>query len=275
VDALPVEARDISRRGLAKVVDYQDLAYGEHYLAELEAAANADRRHGGEAQGHGLTVALAKHLANALCYDDVIRVADLKTRGTRFARVRADVAAGEETIVQITEFMHPRAEEVCGLLPARIGRWVEGNRTANRVIDRLFNRGRRVRTDTPLPFLMLYGLAGLRRFRRRLLRDEREAAHRRAWLSEIHRVLEMDYGLAVELVLNRRLIKGYSDTHSRGLSKFDRVMEGARLLEGRSDAADWARRLREAALLDAKGQELDGALATIRSFIEPQGKKED
>ena len=35
---------------------------------------------------------------------------------------------------------------------------------------------------------------------------------------------------------------------------------------GRDDAADWIRRLREAALADEKGQALDGALGTIRSF---------
>ena len=43
-------------------------------------------------------------------------------------------------------------------------------------------------------------------------------------------------------------------------------MAGIDLVEGREDAADWARRLREAALQDAEGKALDGALATIRSF---------
>jgi indolepyruvate ferredoxin oxidoreductase beta subunit len=64
----------------------------------------------------------------------------------------------------------------------------------------------------------------------------------------------------------RRLIKGYSDTHARGLSKYDRVIEGIALVAGRPDAADWARRLREAALKDEEGKALDGAIATIRSF---------
>ena len=41
----------------------------------------------------------------------------------------------------------------------------------------------------------------------------------------------------------RRLIKGYSGPHARGLSKFDRVMTGIALVEGRKDAADWADRL--------------------------------
>jgi len=38
------------------------------------------------------------------------------------------------------------------------------------------------------------------------------------------------------------------------------------MIEGRPDAADWLRRLREAALKDEKGEMLDGALKTVASF---------
>jgi indolepyruvate ferredoxin oxidoreductase beta subunit len=62
-------------------------------------------------------------------------------------------------------------------------------------------------------------------------------------------------------------VKGYSDTHARGLSKFERVMAAAARLEGRVDAADWVRRLREAALRDEEGTALAGALKTVESFL--------
>ena len=76
----------------------------------------------------------------------------------------------------------------------------------------------------------------------------------------------MNYAFAAETLKIRRLIKGYSDTHARGLSKFDKVTSGAALVEGRDDAADWVARLIAAALADPGGEALDGALATIRSF---------
>ena len=38
------------------------------------------------------------------------------------------------------------------------------------------------------------------------------------------------------------------------------------LVKGRADAADWIRRLREAALKDEKGDMLDGALKTVASL---------
>ena len=69
------------------------------------------------------------------------------------------------------------------------------------------------------------------------------------------------------MLKNRRLVKGYSDTHVRGLTKFSTVMNAAALLDGRDDAADWMNRLREAALQDPEGKALDGAIKTVRSFV--------
>ena len=63
-----------------------------------------------------------------------------------------------------------------------------------------------------------------------------------------------DRALAAEIVACRRLIKGYSDTHARGEAKFDKVLAALPMLEGRADAADWLRRLRDAALRDEKGR---------------------
>jgi indolepyruvate ferredoxin oxidoreductase beta subunit len=67
----------------------------------------------------------------------------------------------------------------------------------------------------------------------------------------------------------QRLIKGYSDTHVRGHSKFDKVLSALGQLAGRDDAADWLRRLRASALQDEKGEALEGALQTINSFTQP------
>jgi indolepyruvate ferredoxin oxidoreductase beta subunit len=136
-----------------------------------------------------------------------------------------------------------------------------------RLIDRLFNRGRRIRTDGILGFALLWLAGGLRSWRRRTLRHAVEMRHLEGWSAAALAEAPRDHALAVEIVRCRRLVKGYSDTHARGLSKFDRVMEGMRLVRLRPDAADWVRRLRESALKDEKGTALDGTLATIRSFL--------
>ncbi len=77
-----------------------------------------------------------------------------------------------------------------------------------------------------------------------------------------------DVDLAAELLTNQRLIKGYSDTHVRGLDKFSRVSAAAQRLAGRPDAASWVRRLREAALQDERGIALEEALRTVESFVD-------
>jgi indolepyruvate ferredoxin oxidoreductase beta subunit len=106
----------------------------------------------------------------------------------------------------------------------------------------------------------------MRRFRRGMLRHATEEAHIVAWLATVRRAVALNYDLAVEVVRCRRLIKGYSDTHARGEGKFDKVMSAMPLVENRPDGADWIRRLREAALLDEDGKQLDGALKTVATL---------
>jgi len=135
-------------------------------------------------------------------------------------------------------------------------------------LDKWFGKGRRLRTDRLLPFLMLYIIGGLRDYRLRTLRHANETTHLENWVSLAKKHRNDDYDLAVEVLRCRRLIKGYSDTHGRGMSKYDRILGVLDDLKGRDDAADWLCRLRDAALMDEKGEALDGALKTIQSFME-------
>ncbi|MGE0007146.1 MAG: indolepyruvate oxidoreductase subunit beta family protein [Parvibaculaceae bacterium] len=265
-DEMPAQARDMAHAGLAKVVEFQDLAYGEEYLGRLVRIAALDHDVGGDARGRALTLEAAKYIANAMAYDDVIRVARIKTQASRFARVRKEMGLGDGQVLKLTEFMHPRMEEVCGMLPRRLGRHIESRPRLFRALDRMVDRGRHVRTDSIFWFTMLYMIGGLARFRRRLLRHAVEQAHLESWLGETERLARVNYDLAVEVLRCRRLIKGYSDTHARGLSRFDRVLSALPLLEARDDGADWLRRLREAALKDETGAALDGALRTVASL---------
>jgi indolepyruvate ferredoxin oxidoreductase beta subunit len=248
--------------GLRHVVDFQDAAYGHLYLDRLAGVLALDRAD----RGQVLTIEAAKYLAKAMAYDDVIRVADLKTRSSRFARVKAEIRASEDQVIHVTEFMHPRAEEIIGMMPAGLGRRVESSPGLVRTVDRLFNKGRHVRTDSIFWFFVLYMLSGLRGYRRKNLRHAIEEKHIADWLDTVRRSVAINYDLAVEVVKCRRLIKGYSDTHARGEAKYDKVIAALPLLEHRPDGADWVRRLREAALLDENGVQLDGALKTVATL---------
>ncbi|NOR31074.1 MAG: indolepyruvate oxidoreductase subunit beta family protein [Sulfitobacter sp.] len=262
IHAMPTAVQQMATAGLLKVVDFQDYAYGASYLDRLSGVIRRDSSE----RGWLLSITAAKYIANAMAYDDIIRVADIKTRGPRFDRIRAEMGAKTDQVMQLTEYFHPRAEEIAGLLPAKLGAWVEGRPKAMAGLDRWFGKGRRLRTDSLPAFVMLYVLGGLKSYRLKTRRHAMEVAHLEAWVDRCLAPLEEDYALCVEMLRCRRLIKGYSDTHARGLTKFDSVMNGAQMVKGRKDAADWVARLRAAALQDPEGKVLSGALETIRSF---------
>lgn len=262
VAAMPATVAELALPGLRKVVDFQDLRYGATYLDHLAQVMAMDDA----ARGWVLSREAAKYIANAMAYDDIIRVADLKTRGRRFDRIRREMRVKEANVLQLTEFFHPRAEEIVGLFPAKLGARLEADPKWMARLDRWFNKGRRLRTDSLRAFLTLHLIGGLRGWRLRTLRHAQEQAHLARWLDSALSHIAGNYDLAVELVRCRRLIKGYSDTHARGQSKFDRVLAATASVAGRADAADWCRRLREAALKDEEGKALDGAIETIRSF---------
>jgi indolepyruvate ferredoxin oxidoreductase beta subunit len=251
--------------GVRRLVDFQDPDYAGDYLDRVKAIQALDET-AGIGRAYALTEKAAKYVAVAMAYDDVIRVADLKTRASRFQRVRDEVLAEPDQLVAITEYMHPRGEEVVGLTPARLGGWIESHPGLHAAIDRLVNKGRHVRTGSVRWFLALYFLSGLRRFRRGTLRHRHEMAHLEAWLALARRHVPSNYDLAVEILAARRLVKGYSDTHARGLSKYDRVISALPKLGAREDGAAWLRRLVQAALLDENGIALDGALKTVETL---------
>ncbi|WP_299351946.1 indolepyruvate oxidoreductase subunit beta family protein [uncultured Shimia sp.] len=260
-EALALPAPQMATLGLRKVVDFQDLTYGREYLDRLQQFSGHDT---GDTK---LCETAAKHVANAMCYDDIIRVADLKTRQGRFNRIKAEVTPGDAPI-NLTEFFHPRGEEIISLLPAGLGVWIEARPRLAAWIDRRVNKGRRLRTHRLRGFLTLYFLGGLRRTRRKSLRHKIEQDHLNAWQATCLEAASQNVPLAIELLKCRRLIKGYSDTHARGLSKFSRVMDAASLVADREDAPQWIERLREAALRDEHGEKLDGAIQTVRSFAD-------
>ncbi|MGH8251618.1 MAG: indolepyruvate oxidoreductase subunit beta family protein [Steroidobacteraceae bacterium] len=248
--------------GLRRLIDYQDVDYAAFYLDRLAPFCNLDS----PAQGYRMSDALARGLALWMSIEDTIRVADLKTRGERVGRIRDEVRAGRAELVQVTEFLKPRAEEICGTLPVRVGRFVERSPRVRRALGRIAGE-RQISTSTLTGFLLLRAVAGLARWRRRTLRYAEEQARIDAWLADIGAVQAQNYDLAVEIAECQQLMKGYGDTHARGLRSFERVIAAARPTVGSADAALNLRRWREAALQDDEGVALDRELAAASTSV--------
>jgi indolepyruvate ferredoxin oxidoreductase beta subunit len=267
ISGFAAPARDIVRIGVARLIDYQDVAYVRSYLDRLAPIAEAERRHGDG--GGRLLAEAARELALAMAYEDTVRVAELKTRPDRFARVRAEVAARDGQIVEIAEFLHPRVEEIADTLPAALGGWLERTRWARRLVGRLTRSGKVVKTTSVSGFLLLYAVASLKRFRRGSLRFAEEARGIDQWLATMGRLAPVSYQLAAEVAEARTLLKGYGDTRRRGQERYDRLMALVpTLVQDPAGAAAFAR-LRKAALADEEGLALERALAELQRPAAP------
>lgn len=237
--------------GARRCAEFQDEAYAGLYLDRMARLHTLDVRHPDSRGQWRLSHEAARLLPVAMAYDDVIRVADLKTRPARFVRIEEELDLQSGQLLRLTDYLHPRLEEICGTLPARLGRWLENSPRLAALLRRRLERAHHIDSTGLRGFLMLYGLAGLRRWRLGSLRHQIETEAVQEWLDLIAATLQHDYDLAVEIVRCRRLVKGYSDTHARSTSKYRSALKAARELCGRPQAAAILRDLCDTALAHA------------------------
>jgi indolepyruvate ferredoxin oxidoreductase beta subunit len=258
---LPGVPMDLPEAGLAKAIEFQDRAYGQLYVERLARLVDAPAA-GGDAAALVLTV--ARCLANWMAYEDVVRVADLKTRPERLARVRAEVGAKADEPLHIVDYFKPGPEEFAALLPNVLARpLLRLARRGQGPADR-WHVGLYLRSTSFPGFVLLRAMAGLRRWRRHCHRFGQEQAAIEAWLGLVIAAKARDLTLAREIAECQRLVRGYGETHRRGCSNFARIMEGvARPALAAAPSPELAMRVamaRDAALADPDGKALDAAL---------------
>jgi indolepyruvate ferredoxin oxidoreductase, beta subunit len=256
LSAFPAEAHAVLAEGIKRLTDYQDRAYAWRYLARVN-------RFVGSPGADGPFIAeLARHLAVRMSVEDVIRVAQLKLREARLARVAREAKARSGDIVDVTEYLKPGPEEIFGLLPPGLGRWALAQVRRDRAWPL------KVTTTRLSGFLRLKALAALRRWRPRTLRFAEEEAWVERWLGLIERTLAIDPAAAREVVATAALVGGYADTYKRGLANWTAIMDGvvSPMLAGtlpRAQFADAVLQARLAAGKDPEGEALAETVAAI------------
>jgi indolepyruvate ferredoxin oxidoreductase beta subunit len=261
--AFPRAAESVVAHGIDRLLDYQGRRYADLYLHRLQLAADRD-----DAEGV-LTREVARYLALWMSYEDVIRVADLKTRRERFARVRKEVRAGDKDIVQVVDYLKPGVEELCSILPAALGRRMLALARRRGVVSR-WNVGLHISTTSVSGFLLLRTLAGLRWWRPYTMRFKDEQARIEQWLRAVDAAAQRDLRLGVAVAQCAQLIKGYGDTHARALHNFQLIAQT--YFDACADQswpsamlADAIERARQAALTDPDGMALDAEVARFQA----------
>ena len=265
----PAETQTIVKEGTKRLIDYQGIKYAQLYLGRLSDILSIDREEGGQSQNWKLTNEVGRYLALMMSYEDIIRVADLKSRHSRRKRVRREVSAKPGQPVQLTEFLNPGFDEITSVMPPWLGRriyaWARKNRWA-----RDYNFAMRVRSNTITGFLKLWFLAKLRLYRPKTFRYKQEQESIVQWLNTIKNAAEKHYGLAVEVAELANLRKGYSDTHRRGIANYSKIMEEIAIPYSKADkdyaqGANALKNARVAALADPEGEALQGVMEKFKN----------
>lgn len=221
--ALPARIAEVAIAGLGELASFQDTRYALQYADRVERLARAAASRG--AAGEETVREAARSLALWMAYDDVIRVAAVKSRASRFARIRSEVAAREGDVIRVRDFLRPGAAEIAAILPVRLGAWLE-RRARARPASRSRGHSLSLETSSVTGALAMRLLAALRPLRRHSLRFAREQATIEGWVAELERTLAEPQADAAVLAFARlpRLLKGYGETHAAGRAAFEQAM---------------------------------------------------
>jgi len=259
LSTLPIAAREFAAEGERRAAAFQNAAYAQLFRERLCGIAQADHGDG------SLTRETARYLALWMCFDDLIRVAQVKISAARVAEVRAEVQARPGEIVHVIEFLKPGIDEFASILPEslaqRVLAWAR-----KRGWQHKLNLGMHLRTTGVAGFLLLRLMAALKPWRPRTARYAEEQALIGRWLDTVRAAAGPAPALALEIAQLGRLIKSYGDTSRRGKDNFNRIMQT--LVENKDFAsvddtllAAAVRAARTAALANPDEKHLDSQLA--------------
>jgi len=256
------ETQAIIALGVERLRDYQDEAYAELYRQRVKSVDGEDP---------ALAAEVARQLALWMSYEDIIRVADLKSRASRFERVRREVGAKDGEPVVVIDYLKPGIEELASLLPPSLGRRLVAWAERRGKLD-AYNVGMHVKTSGVFGYFLVRALARLKPWRPRSMRYADEQALIERWLAALREAEARDATLALEIAACAGLLKGYGETHRRGKANFLAIFDGLVDNPPTGDAHEQAaaiRRAREAALADPEAKALSQQLGKPVTWLKP------
>ena len=222
ISAYPEQLRDLLGHGFAKLLDYQDEAYASLYLERVNTVVDIDTH-----PSRKLTKEIIKRLAIWMSFEDIIRVAQLKTRPGRLDRIRQELGVDVHTPLKLTDYFKPGRDEFIGILPPSLS-WVvpKWNR-----LDRGKGLALHMPTGTIFGFTLLKFMASLRFLRRSSSQYREEQNHILNWLGAVKIAEESDYDLACRTAQLSIWARGYGNVRQNGQSILNNIFK------------DWQRKL--------------------------------
>lgn len=264
LEGFPATMHDILSLGVARLREYQGDRYAERYLQRMRQVLKAEQQIDPQAtQSCRLGRETARWLALWMSYDDIARVADLKSRASRIARVKRETKATDRDVLAVYDHFKPGIAEMAAMLPAALAtRLRDWDRQRIAEGKASWAMPVRLASHTVLGALLLRLIAATRYLRPFSSRYAEEQQLIEEWLSAVTDGAAQDWSLGHELSLCGRLIKGYGDTNDRGRENLLHILRHLNRPDSPPQVrANAIRRAREAALADEAGAGLDRVLA--------------
>ena len=214
--SLPALAQPVATEGIRRLIAYQGLGYAKLYLDRLRALLEADAAGGAPGK---LLKEVARQLAVRMSFEDVVRVAQAKIAPERMRRIAREELRVKNEPFSVHDFLKPGIEELTQLLPPLLARPILSLSERRGWLGRVYF-GMEIEATSITGYLRFLMLAKLRRLRPYGYRFKQEQAQIESWLGLIAEAARHSGALALEVAECARLIKGYGDTHARGLANY-------------------------------------------------------
>jgi indolepyruvate ferredoxin oxidoreductase beta subunit len=223
ISIFPPIARNIIEHGVDRLIDYQGPNYAREYLKRLKRISDIDKD-----QTKKLTSEMARHLARWMSYEDVIRVAQLKTRPKRLLKIRNELSASPNTPLKLTDYFKPGRDEVLGVVPKSLS-WLVPPLTKGIALH--------IPTGSVFGFALLKFLSVLKPVRSITNQYIEEQKAIEQWLDAVVKASSHDYRLACQLANLAILARGYGNVRKTGMGKLNLLFTDweKKLIKNQSD----------------------------------------
>jgi indolepyruvate ferredoxin oxidoreductase beta subunit len=274
LQALPADVCELATLGYSRLCDYQSRAYADLYVERLQTVVKAEALANPKVpQTFPASRETARWLALWMAFDDIVRVADLKSRASRWQRVAREVKLQEDELLHLYDHFKPGVPEFAALLPTWLAkplqRWDKRRALSGQTPWAL---PLKIGTHSVVGMLALRTLSSFKWLRPYGSRFHAEQADILQWLHAVCTALQQDGSLGHEVAMCGRLIKGYGSTNERGRSNLQHILTHLADSPVHTDAA-WrthaVAQAREAALQDEAGTALDQQLRGLGVAARP------
>lgn len=204
------DAESILPEAVYRLIDYQDESYAEDFITRVRTFREA-------IGDYPDTVgAYARHLALWMAYEDIARVAQLKSHPSRFATIRSDFGVGSGPYV-VTDYLVPDMDQILGSLPKNVSRII--HRLGIRLIPKFeqLKFPLRIRSNRFFGYWSMRALASQRKLRRLSHRHYEELEMIQRWEQAVLKWAKVSSPLGHLAADAARVVRGYGRTRRDAL----------------------------------------------------------